>query len=414
MDTPKREKAYEVFPGDKVPIKSWTVGVPFEPQARAQVERIASLPFIHKWIAVMPDVHQGIGATVGSVIPTLGAVIPAAVGVDIGCGMMAVKTSLTASELPDHLGGLRAAIEKAVPHGRTDNGGPNDRGAWSKAGIPTAVIEEWAKLKKGYDAIAAKHSKIDRGASVTQLGTLGTGNHFIEICLDESDHVWIMLHSGSRGPGNRIGTYFIQLAREDMRRWHVNLPDADLAYLPEGTEHFDEYVAAVSWAQDYARVNRELMMAAIVGAIRAAELAPPFEANLEAVNCHHNYVARENHYGENVLVTRKGAVRARRGDLGIIPGSMGARSYIVRGLGNPESFQSCSHGAGRLMSRTEAKRRFTLEDHAAATAGVECRKDKDVLDETPAAYKPIDRVMHAQRDLVEIVNTLKQVVCVKG
>ncbi len=412
MDTPKREKAYEVFPGDKVPIKSWTVGVPFEPQAKAQVERVASLPFIHKWIAVMPDVHQGIGATVGSVIPTLGAVIPAAVGVDIGCGMMAVRTSLTASQLPDDLGALRTAIEKAVPHGRTDNGGRNDRGAWSN--VPQAVSEEWGKLKKGYDAIVGKHGKIDRGATVSQLGTLGTGNHFIEVCLDEEDRVWFMLHSGSRGPGNRIGTYFIALAREDMRKWRVNLPDADLAYLKEGTEHFDEYVAAVSWAQDFARVNRELMMRAIVRAIRASGLTPPFEAELEAVNCHHNYVARENHYGENVLVTRKGAVRARRGDLGIIPGSMGARSYIVRGLGNPESFDSCSHGAGRVMSRTEAKRRFTVEDHRAATEGVECRKDKDVIDETPAAYKQIDRVMQAQRDLVEIVHTLKQVVCVKG
>jgi tRNA-splicing ligase RtcB len=376
------------------------------------VERIASLPFIHKWIAVMPDVHQGIGATVGSVIPTHQAVIPAAVGVDIGCGMMGVKTSLTASGLPDNLGGLRAAIEKAVPHGRTDNGGPNDRGAWSN--IPKATAEEWSRLKKGYDAIVAKHRKIDRGATVTHLGTLGTGNHFIEICLDEGDGVWFMLHSGSRGPGNRIGTYFIGLAKEDMRRWHVNLPDADLAYFREGTEHFDEYVTAVSWAQDYARINRELMMRAILGAVRASALTPPFEAGLEVVNCHHNYVSRESHYGESVLVTRKGAVRARRGDLGIIPGSMGARSYIVRGLGNPESFESCSHGAGRLMSRTEAKRRFTVQDHEAATAGVECRKDKDVIDETPAAYKPIDRVMHAQRDLVEIVYTLKQVVCVKG
>ncbi len=279
---------------------------------------------------------------------------------------------------------------------------------------PQATSDEWTKLKKGYDAIVAKHRTIDRGSTATQLGTLGTGNHFIEVCLDEGDHVWFMLHSGSRGPGNRIGTYFIALAREDMRRWHINLPDADLAYLREGTEHFDDYVAAVSWAQDYARINRELMMRGLVQAIRATGLTPPFEADLEAVNCHHNYVSREDHYGESVLVTRKGAVRARLGDLGIIPGSMGARSYIVRGLGNPESFESCSHGAGRLMSRTEAKRRFTLEDHRAATAGVECRKDKDVLDETPAAYKPIDRVMQAQRDLVEVVYTLKQVVCVKG
>ncbi len=246
------------------------------------------------------------------------------------------------------------------------------------------------------------------------LGTLGTGNHFIELCLDEDDQVWVMLHSGSRGVGNRIGSYFIELAKEDMRRWFINLPDQDLAYLPEGTEHFDDYVHAVHWAQDYARTNRELMMDAVLEALRGSGILPAFEARLEAVNCHHNYVAREHHYGENVFVTRKGAVRARRGDLGIIPGSMGARSFIVRGLGNAESFHSCSHGAGRAMSRTEARRRFSVADHAAATAGIECRKDEDVIDETPMAYKSIDAVMHAQRDLVEIVHTLRQVVCVKG
>jgi tRNA-splicing ligase RtcB (3'-phosphate/5'-hydroxy nucleic acid ligase) len=409
----KRERSYQVLTGAAgVPIKAWTVGVPFEPEARAQLERIAALPFIHKWVAAMPDVHQGRGATVGSVIPTLRAVIPAAVGVDIGCGMMAVKTSLGARHLPDDLRALRSAIEAAVPHGRTHHGGPNDQGAW--ADPPEASRQAWAGLAPGYQAIVAKHRKIDRGSHVTHLGTLGTGNHFIEICLDEQDQVWFMLHSGSRGVGNRIGSYFIELAKADMRRWFIDLPDADLAYFPEGTEHFADYVAAVSWAQDYARVNRELMMQGIVDAVRASGLVPAFDATLEAVNCHHNYVAREHHYGENVLVTRKGAVRARRGDLGIIPGSMGARSYIVRGLGQAESFHSCSHGAGRAMSRAEAKRRFSVDDHVAATAGVECRKDADVLDETPAAYKSIDQVMHAQRDLVEIVHTLKQVVCVKG
>jgi tRNA-splicing ligase RtcB len=222
-----------------------------------------------------------------------------------------------------------------------------------------------------------------------------------------------MLHSGSRGVGNRIGSHFIELAKEDMRRWFINLPDQDLAYLPEGTQHFDDYVEAVHWAQEFARTNRELMMAAVLEAVRRCDL-PPFEARLEAVNCHHNYVAVEHHYGENVFVTRKGAVRARRGDLGIIPGSMGARSYIVRGLGNDQSFHSCSHGAGRAMSRTEAKKRFSLADHQAATSGIECRKDEDVIDETPMAYKSIDAVMHAQRDLVEIVHELRQVVCVKG
>ncbi|KAB2894491.1 MAG: RtcB family protein [Kofleriaceae bacterium] len=395
-----------------VHIKSWTNGVPFEDAARAQLVNIAKLPFIHKWVAAMPDVHHGKGATVGSVIPTVGAIIPAAVGVDIGCGMMAVRTSLGASDLPDDLKGLRSAIEAAVPHGRTDNGGPNDRGAWHD--LPAAQAEAWETLRPGYEAIVADHPKLGRGAHVQHLGTLGTGNHFIEVCLDEADRVWVMLHSGSRGVGNRIGSYFIELAKREMRRWFVNLPDADLAYLPEGTEHFVHYVRAVSWAQTYATTNRELMMRAVIAALRGSGALPAFSAELEAVNCHHNYVRKEHHHGANVFVTRKGAVRAGKGELGIIPGSMGAKSYIVRGLGNPESFESCSHGAGRAMSRAEAKRRFTVEDHMAATAGVECRKDADVIDETPAAYKSIDAVMEAQRDLVEIVYTLRQVLCVKG
>jgi tRNA-splicing ligase RtcB (3'-phosphate/5'-hydroxy nucleic acid ligase) len=394
-----------------VPVKAWTRGVAFEDEARAQVERAARLPFIHKWIAVMPDVHRGIGATVGSVIPTLGAVIPAAVGVDIGCGMMAVRTSLRGSQLPDNLLALRNAIEAAVPHGRTNNGGPGDRGAWTSAPPPNQAI--WGQLEPGWKRIASKYPRLGKGQDLGHLGTLGTGNHFIEACLDESESVWFLLHSGSRGIGNRIGRHFIELAREDMRQWFIRLPDEDLAYLPEGTEHFDDYVEAVEWAQTYALKNRELMMEAVLAAALKSGL-PSFSADLEVVNCHHNYVARENHYGQNVLVTRKGAVRARRGDLGLIPGSMGARSYVVRGLGNEESFQSCSHGAGRRLSRTAAKKEFTLADHAAATAGVECRKDAEVLDETPGAYKPIDDVMKAQADLVEIVHTLKQVVCVKG
>jgi tRNA-splicing ligase RtcB len=395
-----------------VPIRAWTAGVPFEAEARAQVERIARMPFIHRHVAVMPDVHLGKGATVGSVIATKRAIIPAAVGVDIGCGMMAVRTSLRASALPDDLHGVRTAIEAAVPHGRTDHGGPNDRGAWKDP--PPASAEAWAAMRPGYARIIAKHPKLDRGSHIQHLGTLGTGNHFIEVCLDQDDHVWIVLHSGSRGVGNRIGSYFIDVAKEDMRRWFINLPDQDLAYLAEGTEHFDEYVEALHWAQEYARINRELMMGALLAGIQHSGLLPPFEARLEAVNCHHNYVERENHFGENVFVTRKGAVRARRGDLGIIPGSMGARSYIVRGRGNDDSFHSCSHGAGRAMSRAEARRRFTVADHVAATAGIECRKDQDVIDETPMAYKSIDSVMEAQRDLVEIVHTLHQVVCVKG
>lgn len=403
---------YQILATEHVPIKAWTKGVPFEDEAQAQLHRVASLPFIHKWVAAMPDVHAGVGATVGSVIAAKRAVIPAAVGVDIGCGMMAVKTSLTASQLPDDLRPLRLAIEAAVPHGRTDNGGSNDRGAWRD--VPARHAAAWAELVAGLSRIAERHPKAVSAQRVHQLGTLGTGNHFIELCLDEAGAVWVMLHSGSRGAGNRIGSYFIERAKEEMRRWFIQLPDQDLAYLPEGSELFDDYWHAVSWAQQYALVNRELMMEATLQALRALGTLPPFSADVEAVNCHHNYVSREHHYGENVVVTRKGAVRAREGELGIIPGSMGAKSYIVRGKGNPESFHSCSHGAGRSMSRTKAKQLFSLADHAAATAGVECRKDEEVIDETPGAYKAIDAVMAAQADLVDVVYTLKQVICVKG
>lgn len=393
------------------PIKMWTRGVPVEDAAKSQLAKAARLPFIYKHLAVMPDVHQGIGSTIGSVIPTIGAIIPAAVGVDIGCGMIAARTSLAASDLPDSLADIRGAIERAVPHGRTVGRGRRDKGSWDES--PAPALAAWQRLDDGFQEILARHPGLEKANTVVHLGTLGTGNHFIELCLDEADRVWVMLHSGSRGVGNQIGRYFIELAKRDMRRWFINLPDEDLAYFPEGTEHFDDYVLAVEWAQDYAAVNRQLMMEAVLGALRA-EIAKPFETDIEAINCHHNYVTRENHFGKNVYVTRKGAVRARAGDLGIIPGSMGARSFIVRGLGNKDSFESCSHGAGRVMSRTEAKRRFTLDDHAEATAGVECRKDADVIDETPMAYKSIDAVMEAQRDLVEIVHTLRQVVCVKG
>jgi tRNA-splicing ligase RtcB len=405
--------SYELIQGETgVPIKAWTKGVQVEDAARQQLLNVAQLPFIYRWIAAMPDVHWGMGATVGSVIPTKQAIIPAAVGVDIGCGMMALRTTLDATDLPDDLKTIRSAIERAVPHGRTDSGGRNDRGAWKRT--PSRQLEVWADLKPRYDAIVEKHPKLGRGNDLNHLGTLGTGNHFIEVCLDEDAHVWLLLHSGSRGVGNRIGTYFIELAKQDMRRSHIDLPDANLAYLPHGTKHFDDYVEAVHWAQDFAMWNRRLMMESIVAAIRESGVLPPFATTEDVVNCHHNYVAIEHHYGQDVFVTRKGAVRAKQGDLGIIPGSMGAKSFIVRGKGNPESFHSCSHGAGRSMSRTEAKRRFTVADHVKATAGVECRKDHEVLDETPAAYKPIDAVMAAQSDLVDIVHMLRQVVCVKG
>jgi tRNA-splicing ligase RtcB len=394
-----------------VPIKMWTKGVPVEEAAREQLAKAAQMPFIFRHMAVMPDVHVGIGATVGSVIPTKGAVIPAAVGVDIGCGMMAARTSLMASDLPDNLEGIRSAIEQAVPHGRVVGRGKRDNGSWGSP--PAEIVEAWATLAARFKRITDKYPKLASTNNLVHLGTLGTGNHFIELCLDEDARVWVMLHSGSRGVGNAIGSFFIELAKQDMRKWHLNLPDENLAYFPEGADHFDDYVEAVGWAQDFAALNRRMMMTNVIRALRS-RIAKPFDAELEAVNCHHNYVQRENHFGENVLVTRKGAVRAAKGVMGIIPGSMGAKSFIVRGLGNPDSFDSCSHGAGRVMSRTAAKKLVTLDEHIRDTAGVECRKDAGVIDETPKAYKPIEAVMAAQADLVEIVHTLKQVVCVKG
>ena len=391
-------------------VKMWTRGVPVEDQAREQLSNTAKLPFIFSHLAAMPDVHLGIGATVGSVVATKGAIIPAAVGVDIGCGMMAVQTSLKASDLPDSLGRVRSAIERAVPHGFVTIPGRSVKGAWSVT--PSSVVTRWSRLAGRLESIEEKQPRLKTKNPQHQLGTLGGGNHFIEVCLDAQQTVWVMLHSGSRGIGNLIGQRFIELAREDMRRHFINLPHRDLAYFAEGTEHFNDYVEAMEWAQDYAAENRRAMMDAVLHVLR--EELQPFQLGEVAVNCHHNYTARETHFGEDVLVTRKGAVRAGRDELGIIPGSMGARSYIVRGLGNPESFESCSHGAGRKMSRTAARKQFTVAQHEAATRGVECRKDADVIDETPAAYKDIDAVMDAQKDLVEIVHTLKQVICVKG
>jgi tRNA-splicing ligase RtcB len=400
----------EVIETGYAPIKAWIEGVPVEDAARRQLFNIAALPFIHHHVAIMPDVHFGKGATVGSVIATKAAIVPAAVGVDIGCGMMAVRTTLMASDLPDSLAKLRLGIEAAVPHG-----GIGIKGGW-KDGVPNAVARRFVDtgLAEGLQALEDKHPAIREAQSVTHLGSLGGGNHFIEVCLDEADRVWVMLHSGSRGIGNRIGTYFIAKAREALERRQLTRPllDRDLAWLEEGEPLFSDYVEAVAWAQDFARQNREVMMAGTLRVLR--EQLPPFQMEKQAINCHHNYVEREQHFGEQVWVTRKGAVRAGDGDLGIIPGSMGAKSYIVRGKGNLESFHSCSHGAGRAMSRGEAKRRFTLADHAAATEGVECRKDAGVIDETPMAYKDIDAVMAAQTDLVEVLHTLRQIVCVKG
>lgn len=406
------ERAYNIIQDAKgFPIKMWTKGVPVDEKSKEQLLKTAQMPFIYKWMAVMPDVHVGIGATIGSVIPTKGAIIPSAVGVDIGCGMMAARTSLTASDLPDNLHALRTELERLIPHGMTKGRGRRDRGSWD---TPTERVDQaWAELVTDFEYICAKHPRLKNTNNHKQLGTLGTGNHFVEICLDEHQQVWIMLHSGSRGVGNAIGNHFIELARKDMQKHFINLPDKDLAYLVEGTEHFDDYWFAVGWAQRFAMKNRELMMEAAVQALRII-INKPFNAKVEAVNCHHNYVDKEEHFGQEVLVTRKGAVRARLGEYGIIPGSMGAKSFIVKGKGNQESFCSCSHGAGRVHSRTAAKKLFTVEDQIEQTQGVECRKDAAVIDEIPSAYKPIEDVMKAQSDLVEVVYTLSQVVCVKG
>ncbi|MCY3541311.1 MAG: RtcB family protein [Gammaproteobacteria bacterium] len=386
--------------------------VPIDAGAIEQV-RLTSEMSIVRNIALMPDAHVGIGATVGSVIGTTNAIIPAAVGVDIGCGMTAAETNLSASDLPDSLAPLRGTIERNVPHGRTGGGKRNrDVGGWSKE-IPDEVYSHWhSTLEKGFNRLLDRHPDLKRANHISHLGTLGTGNHFIEVCLDEKENVWVMLHSGSRGVGNRIGMKFIELAKQDMRRHEINLPDRNLAYLQEGTKHFTDYVMAVEWAQRFAFLNRKIMMDRTVRAIR--QHLRHAEVVSEVIECHHNYVANERHYGQNMWVTRKGALRARRGDVGIIPGSMGAKSYIVRGKGSKKSLQSCSHGAGRALSRTEARKRYSAADLRAQTRGVECRKDHNVVDELPAAYKDIDKVIEAQQDLVEVVHTLKQIVCVKG
>lgn len=380
-----------------VPIKIWTTDI--EPEALTQLKNLSRLPFIAKQgVACMPDVHAGIGSTVGTVIATDKAIIPAAVGVDIGCGMVATRLSLKASQLPDSLAKIRSAIEAAVPMG---TGGSHKDAKFYWDSIPRAVTVAIG----GEDKVQEKAGK--------QLGTLGSGNHFIEICIDENEDVWVMLHSGSRGIGNMIGSYYITKGKELMEQFHITLPDGDLAYLPQGTDLFEDYVAAVQWAQDYAMENRKAMLAAVLDVLRK-EISVPFGITEEAINCHHNYVEQENHFGKNLWITRKGAIRAREGDLGIIPGSMGQRSYIVRGKGNKEAYCSCSHGAGRKMSRSKARKTFTLADLAAQTAGVECRKDDAVLDEIPGSYKDIDVVMDNQSSLVAVVHVLKQVMCCKG
>lgn len=382
------------------PIKIWTDDV--EEEAMVQLKNLARLPFIaSNGVACMPDVHAGKGSTIGTVIATQKAIIPAAVGVDIGCGMNAVRLSLKASDLPDSLLDIRNQIERDIPLGAGGNNQEFDSDIIPE--IPHHVLNGL------FDGDRVKAIK----KYGSQLGSLGSGNHFIEVCLDENQDVWIMLHSGSRGIGNMIGTYFIEKAKLRMEQYFISLPDSDLAYIPEDTDDFNEYVEAVGWAQNYAFENRNRMMDIVIGALRR-HIPIDFTITQEAINCHHNYVERENHFGRNMWVTRKGAIRARDGDLGIIPGSMGVKSFIVRGKGNLESYCSCSHGAGRKMSRTKARNTFTVEDLKQQTLGVECNKTDAVLDEIPSAYKNIDQVMANQSDLIEIVHTLKQVLCVKG
>lgn len=398
-----------------VPLKCWTDGVPFEDGAREQLEAVARLPFLAGPVVVMPDVHKGIGSTIGSVIATEGVIIPAAVGVDIGCGVMARRLGIRAAQLPGDLAGLRKAIEAAVPHGRSNDGGQGDIGAWRS--LPDSHLGYWTTLKPIYDLMVLKHPRLDRGASERHLGTLGTGNHFIEMCVDEREDVWLVIHSGSRGPGNRIGTGFTKLAKEEMKRGHIVLPNPDLAYLTEGTVLFRDYMLGMRWAQSFASISRFLMMEKTITALLGCGLLidpPALGGTLKEIDCVHNYVDREYHHGKDVFVTRKGAVRAQAGDWGVIPGSMGTSTYIVRGKGSQDSLQSCSHGAGRRMSRTDAKKKFTVEDHRAATAEVECLKDASVLDETPESYKDIDAVIAAQADLVDIVHVLFPVLNVKG
>jgi len=381
----------------RVPVKIWSRTV--EDQALTQLKNIAALPFVFRHVAAMPDVHLGKGATVGSVIATEGAVVPAAVGVDIGCGMCAVKLKgVTSSRLDGKLAELRAQIERSVPVGFNQNRDPDPRAqSWTR-------WAEFGDLHKGVQDLKNK--------ALRQLGSLGGGNHFIEVCVDTEDNVWVMLHSGSRNIGKSLAERHILSAKGLMKKMFVSLPDPDLAYFAAGTPEYDAYLRDLLWAQDYALTNREIMMARVLDQVgRALGVEPTAELS---VNCHHNFAIMETHFGRDVLVTRKGAVRARVGDMGIIPGSMGTKSFIVRGKGEPESFSSCSHGAGRAMSRSEARRRFHASDLARQTAGVECRKDEGVVDEIPAAYKPIEEVMANQSDLVEIVAELKQALCVKG
>ncbi|WP_042363708.1 RtcB family protein [Streptacidiphilus neutrinimicus] len=396
--------SYTEIPGINVPIRMWTDPATVEGQALQQLRNISSLPWIHG-LAVMPDVHLGKGATVGSVIAMKGAVCPAAVGVDIGCGMSAVKTSLTARDLPDDLSRLRSRIEQAIPVGRGLHGDPVDPGR-----IHGFAVGGWDDFWSRFDGLTPA-VKARRERALQQMGSLGSGNHFIEVCLDKSGAVWLMLHSGSRNIGKELAEHHIGVARSLPH--NQNLVDRDLAVFIAATPQMRAYRSDLFWAQEYAKRNRAVMMALFQDAVRA-EFRKAKVTFDQIISCHHNYVAEETYEGEDLLVTRKGAIRAGAGDYGIIPGSMGTGSYIVRGLGNTAAFNSASHGAGRKMSRSAAKRTFGVRDLVEQTRGVECRKDSGVVDEIPGAYKPIEKVMAQQTDLVEVVAELKQVVCVKG
>ncbi len=384
----------------RVPIKIWTELDKIESAALTQLTNLANLPFVFQHVAVMPDVHVGKGATVGTVLATRGAICPAAVGVDIGCGMAAVKLSLPSEKITEKLSELRQAIEQAIPVGFDSNN------SISKAVEKWAGWKDWKKEVKKDADLFQKARK--------QLGSLGGGNHFIEVCLDTEKHVWLMVHSGSRNVGKTLAERHMDQAKLLMKQHKIHLADPDLAYLSERTPEFDAYLADVHWAQSYAKKNREEMVSRVLNEVaRLCNNGEPLKTELQ-IDCHHNYVERELHFGKKLLITRKGAVSARKGEHGIIPGSMGTRSYIVQGKGNPESFESCSHGAGRKMSRGQAKKTFTVQDLKQQTRGVECRKDSGVLDEIPGAYKPIEEVMANQSDLVEIIAELKQVICIKG
>lgn len=407
---------YTTIKGELFDIKVWNKDVPMESGVFDQVRNLAKVNGVQA-VSLMPDAHVGRGSTVGSVIVTKDVIIPATVGVDIGCGMNAIRLSLKADQLPDSLGELRHEIEKMIPVGFDQH--TDQRTGIKDRQMTRQMIRAYMKqMDNGLNNIVGKHPDLNKMTkdlykkAFEQVGTLGGGNHFVELCIDENQDVWIMLHSGSRGIGNVIGRYFIEKAKEEMIRLDARVPEKDLSYLSVGTGLYNDYVESVDWAQGYAANNRRAMMELVLIALKRH--LPEFEITQEAINCHHNYISKEVHMDEEVYVTRKGAVSAQAGELGIIPGSMGAKSYIVRGKGSADAFCSCSHGAGRVMSRGAAKRAITLEDHVAATEGVECRKDRGVLDESPAAYKDIDAVMSSQTDLVEVVHQLKQVLCVKG